>query len=375
MRPYDMATDTMFEFMGVRVDPVDEPVKGDLAKLTAAVPAAGKVGTGGAAYVFDGRLNDSFRAVNMLVEKGVALRRVDKAGDGVRPGDFLVGPGSEAVLAEVAKTTGVDFTALKTNPTQGVHDAKRLRLGMYQRYGGGNMDEGWTRWLLEQWGFPYKSIMDAEVKKGGLEANYDVIIIPDDSTFQITGERPPAGAGGPGGGFGGSPDSVPPEYRSGIGADGVNALKAFVQKGGTLVTLGNATGFAIDRFALPVRNVLAGVPTKEFFCPGSTLHAIFDPANPLAYGMPSEGLVLFWSNQAFELNPTESNENYEMVVRYPGRDLLQSGWLVGEEKLFGKAAMISAKVGSGKVLLVGLRPQARATTHATFKLLFNALLK
>jgi hypothetical protein len=375
-RPYDMATDTMFEFMGVRVDPVNEAVKGDLQKLAAAVTVAGKVGTGGGAYVMDGRLNDSFRAVNMLVDKGVAVKRVDAPADAtVRPGDFVVSAGSEAVLADVAKATGVDFTAIKAAPAQGAHDVKRMRIGMYQRYGGGNMDEGWTRWLLEQWGYPYTSIMDAEVKKGGLEAKYDVIIIPDDSTTQITGERPPAGAGGPGGGFGFAPESVPPEYRSGMGREGVDALKAFVQKGGTLVTLGNATAFAIDRFALPVRNVLAGRPSKDFFCPGSTLHAIFDNKNPLAYGMPSEGLVLFWSNQAFEIAPNEANESYEVVVRYPRRDLLQSGWLIGEDLLFGKAAMVSAKVGSGKVVLIGLRPQARATTHATFKLLFNALTK
>jgi hypothetical protein len=325
----------------------------------------------------DGRLNDSFRAVNMLIDKNVAVKRVDKPGDAsVRAGDFVVGAGSEAVLAEVAKATGVDFTAVKAAPA-GTHDVKRMRIGMYQRYGGGNMDEGWTRWLLEQWGYPYTTVMDAEVKKGGLEAKYDVFIIPDDSTFQITGERPPAGAGGRGGGGGGfgGQESLPPEYRSGIGREGVDALRAFVQKGGTLVTLGNATGFAIERFSLPVRNVLTGVPTKEFFCPGSTLHAIFDNTNPLAYGMPSEGLVLFWSNQAFELAPTEANENYEIVVRYPKRDLLQSGWLVGEDHLLGEAAMISAKVGSGRVVLIGLRPQARAQTHGTFKLLFNTLVK
>jgi hypothetical protein len=376
MRPYDMATDTMFEFMGVRVDPVNEAVKADLKKLTAPLTIAGRVGTG-AAYVLDGRLNDSFRAVNLLVDKGIAVKRVDTPADAtLRPGDFVVGAGAQAVLAEVAKATGVDFTAIKAAPAQGTHDVKRMRIGMYQRYGGGNMDEGWTRFLLEQWGYPYTSIMDAEVKKGGLEATYDVIIIPDDSTFQITGERPPAGAGGPGGGgFGGGQESVPPEYRSGMGREGVDALKAFVQKGGTLVALGNATAFAIDRFALPVRNVLAGRPSKEFFCPGSTLQATFDHTHPLAYGMPPEGLVLFWSNHAFEIAPTAVNEDYEVVVRYPKRDLLQSGWLIGEEFLANKAAMISAKVGSGKVVLIGLRPQARATTHGTFKLLFNALTK
>ena len=147
-----------------------------------------------------------------------------------------------------------------------------------------------------------------------------------------------------------------------------------MQKGGTLVTLGGATAFGIDEFQLPVRNVLAGRPTKEFYCPGSTLHAIFDNTNPLAYGMPAEGLLLFWNSQAFEITPTDTNENYQIVVRYPERDLLQSGWLIGENLLFKKAAVVAARSGQGRVLLVGLRPQARAQMHGTFKLLFNALV-
>lgn len=379
MRPYDMATDTMFEFMGVRVDPVDEAVKGDLQKLTGPVPTVGKVGQGGAAYAFDGRLNDSFRALNMLLEKGVAVRRVERSSDpGVRVGDFVVGPGSEAVMASAAKETGVDFTALRADVKQGTHDMKRLRLGMYQRYRGGNMDEGWTRWLLEQYGFPYTSLFDAEIKKGDLNAKYDVIILPDDSTAAITGERPAGGAaGGPGGGggFGGQAESAPPEYRSGIGREGTDALKAFVEKGGTLVTLGGASSFAIERFGLPIRDVVGGRPTKEFFCPGSTLHAVFDNTHPLAYGMPAESLLLFWNSQAYEIAPSDANDKYDIVVRFPERDLLQSGWLIGENLLFKKAALISAKVGNGKIVLFGFRPQARATTHGTFKLLFNALVR
>ena len=371
-RPYDMATDTMAEFMGVRVDPLDDAVKGDFPKLTGPVPAVGKVVPGTFGYSFDGRMNDSFKAANVLLDKGLAIRRVDRAGDGLRPGDFLVAAGSEAILTDVARLTGVDFTALEGEVKQGNHEVKRLRLGMYQRYGGGNMDEGWTRWLLEQFAFPYTTLMDAEIKKGGLNGKYDVIILPDDTMAMITGER----AGVSGGERGRPVDSTPPEYRSGIGNEGVAALKAFVEKGGTLVTLGQACGFAIEKLGLSVRNVVANISSKEFWCPGSTLRVKFDNANPFAYGMPAEGLVVYLSgNPAFEIIPTGYNERYETIVLYADRDLLRSGWLIGEENLAKKAGMIAAKYGEGKAVLIGFRTQHRAQTHATFKLLFNALIR
>jgi hypothetical protein len=382
IRPYDMATDTMAEFMGVRVDPQDEAIKTDLVKLTAPVPAVGKVGGKSTfGYSFDGRLNDSFKALNLLFDKGVAVRRVDAAGDGLRPGDFIVAPGSEAVLADVAKQTGVDFTALKGDVKQANHEMKRLRVAMYQRYGGGNMDEGWTRLLLEQFSFPYTSIKDAEIKKGNLNEKYDVIILPEDSTATITGDRPAPAAGGgrggeAGGGGGGRGGGVPPEYRTGIGADGVAAIRSFVEKGGTLVTLGGASNFAMDRLGVAVRNGLANKPSKEFFCPGSTLKTGFDNTHPLAYGMPSEGLVTFLgAGMAFDLAPTDHNEQYDAIARYADRDVLQSGWLIGEQNLAKHPAMVAARIGQGQVVLFGFRTQHRAQTHGTYKLLFNALVK
>lgn len=376
IRPYDMATDTMAEFMGVRVDPVDDAPKGELRKVSA-VKSVGRVEKNTVGYVVDGRQNEAFKAVNQLLDKGVAVRRVDKPAPGLKTGDFIVAASApDALLSTIATDTGVGFSALGVEPKEGAHDLKRLRVGMYQRYWGGNIDEGWTRLLLEQFDFPYTTLMDAEIKKGGLEAKYDVIIVPDDSTAMITGERPPAGQGQGMRGGGRPQESYPPEYRSGIGADGVAALKAFVQKGGTLVTLGGASMFAIDRFGLPIRNVVAGRPAKEFFCPGSTLHAKFDTSNPLAYGMPSEGLVTFiGGSPAFEILPNDFNERYETVVTYPERDLLQSGWLIGEQFLAKKAAMVSARYGDGRVVLVGHRTQFRDQTAGTFKLLFNALVR
>ena len=246
-------------------------------------------------YVLDGRLNDSFRAAFLLLDKGIAVRRAAQpAADGsVKAGDFLVASGD---VTPIAQQTGVDFIALKSPIPGGAYALRKPRVAMLQRYGGGNMDEGWTRLMFEQFNVPYKSIMDAEVKAGNLESKYDTIILPADSIAGMTGERPPQGGpgGGGGGGFGGGPDNTPAEYRSGFGADGVKALQAFVQKGGTLLTFANAGDLAIQRFSLPLRNIVAGLPSKQFWSPGSTLKVTFSNTNPLVYGMPAKGWRCSW---------------------------------------------------------------------------------
>jgi hypothetical protein len=124
-----------------------------------------------------------------------------------------------------------------------------------------------------------------------------------------------------------------------------------------------------------MRNVLDKVSSKEFFCPGSTLRTAIQIDHPLGYGMPEESHVLFWDSPAFEVLPSGFNDRYEIIVSYPERDLLGSGWLIGEEKLRRKAAMVATHVGDGQVVLIGFRLQHRAQTHGTFKLLFNTLLR
>jgi hypothetical protein len=375
IRPYDMAADVMAEFMGVRVDPVDTPVEGNLVMLAVPLAPAGTVHRGPAGSVLDGRLNDAFHAVNLLLDKGVAVRRVDRPADpSLHPGDFLVTGGSDAVIADVAKQTGVDFTAFAGDATRGSHALKRLRVGMYQRYYGGNIDEGWTRLLLEQFGFPYTTLMDADIKAGKLEQKYDVIILPADNVAMITGDRA-AGGGGRGGRGGRPTETYPPEYRSGIGQDGVAALRSFVQNGGTLLTFGEAGSLPIERFGLPLRNVVADLPSKEFWCPGSTLNVRVDDASPLGYGMPAEALAVFLANsQAYEILPTDRNDRVHTIVTFPERDLLRSGWLLGEQVIAKKAAMVAVDYEKGKVVLIGIRAQHRDQTHGTYKLVFNVLL-
>jgi hypothetical protein len=380
IRPYDMATDTFSEFMGVRCDPIAEAITTDLVKLTAPVPLAGTVAASAPnGYLLSTRWNDSFRAVHLLLEKGVGVRRVPR-GDGFTPGDFLVGTAGSAAVNDVSKQTGVTFAALGAVAPAGAYEIRKPRIAMYQRYGGGNMDEGWTRLMFEQFNVPFTSLKDAEIRKGELNANYDVIVLPADSVTAMTGE--PAAIGGGGGGrgggggaAGGAPDNTPPEYRSGFGAEGVKALQGFVQKGGTLVTFAQAGDLPIQRFGLPLRNVVAGLAPKEFWAPGSTLRVRFDTSHPLAYGMPAEGFALFQpGSQAYEVTSTNNSQDVEIVSTFVERDILQSGWLLGEDAIARKAAAVSVKLGAGKVVLIGFRPQHRDQTHGTFKLVFNALL-
>src|SRR5687767_13905045 len=356
IRPYDMSTDTFGEFMGVRSDPIGEKIEADLVKITALLPLPDPAAPAGAgAQALSAKWNDSYRAVNLLLAKGTPVRRVAR-GEGFTPGDFIVaGP----VPAGVS-----------------TFEIRKPRVAMYQRYGGGNMDEGWTRLMFEQFNVPFKSILDREINGGGLSASYDVIVLPADSIQAMTGERPPAGAAPTGGrGGGGGPDITPPEYRRGFGAEGVKALQAFVQKGGTLLTFGEAGDLPIQRFGLPLRNVVAGLPPKTFWSPGSTLRVRFDPGHPIAYGMPSEGLVLFMGgSQVYEVTSTVNSQDVEIIATYIDRDILQSGWLLGEQVIARKAAAVTVKLGAGKVVLIGFRPQHRNQTHGTFKLVFNALL-
>jgi hypothetical protein len=377
-RPYDTATDTIAEFMGVRVDPIENRFEGEFEIITKLEKTAGTVvGTSTTGYIFDGRLNDSFKAANILLSKGATIQRIDEAlqmdEHWFPPGSFIASSDSENVLIDIAREQGITFYALDKGVDVAVHEVKQPRIAMYQRFYGGNMDEGWTRLLLEQFSFPYTTVKDDEVKKGSLSEKYDVFILPDDAAPMITGEKLDEYYEKRFRGRRVMPKD-PPEYRSGIGSEGVENLNKFVEEGGTLIAFNEASQLALESFELRVNNVLKDIKPKEFFCPGSMLKTEIDTSHRLALGMPEKALILFKNGPAFNIIPSEANEDYEIVITYPERDLLESGWLIGEEKIVKKAAMISAKKGSGTIILFGFRVQHRVQTHGTFKLLFNSLL-
>jgi hypothetical protein len=225
-----------------------------------------------------------------------------------------------------------------------------------------SMDEGWTRWLLDKQGCtPYNSIEDREIREGKLRAKYETILIPDQQPRALlNGQRP---------------GSMPPEYTGGLGEKGVKALKEFVEAGGRLVFLNRASDFAIEQFKLPLRDVTAGLPRTEFYVPGSILRIEIDNTQPLAEGMPKESIAWAEDSPVFEV-VSGSNDNkasVKVIGWYPqDKDPLLSGWLLGGNRIRGKAALVEVSMGKGRIILFGFRPQYRAQSIATYPLFFNA---
>jgi hypothetical protein len=243
-----------------------------------------------------------------------------------------------------------------------------------------SMDEGWTRWVFDQYRFPFASLRDAEIRAGDLKAKYDAIIIPDQSVNALVNGLPGAasGAGEAAGtaGTAGTEERItgvyPAEYAGGLGEAGVKALRDFIEAGGTLITFNNASNFAIEKLGAPARNVLKSVPPRDFYCPGSILRAQLDSSSPLAFGVEKESIAWFENSPAFEITDPASAR---VIARYPESESpLMSGWILGDKLIRGRAAMVEANIGKGRVILFGFRPQYRAQSLATFPLLFNSIL-
>jgi hypothetical protein len=363
IRPYDMSGDVMAEFMGVRVDPVSTPVEAQLAVVTDFSLREGSVARGSNGYHVVGTANDAFHALNLLWDAGVTVRRFVRDHGPHAAGSFWVPSADDALVSRIARETGVDFAAMDiAAPDADAPVLNRRRVGMYQAYGG-NMDEGWTRLLLEDNGFAYTTLGAADIAAGNLNRRFDVIILPEASLGSMRGD-------------GVDEDQIPPGYRSGFGEEGVTALEAFVNAGGRLVTFGGAGELPIATFDdFPVVDIVDGVPNTEFWAHGSTLHVRVDTSHPLAWGMPERALVVFHGdNQVYEVRGFGNTQRADKVATYPDRDILQSGQLDGERRIANRAAMLSVEHGEGEVVLIGFRTQHRAQTHGTFKFLFNALV-
>ena len=226
------------------------------------------------------------------------------------------------------------------------------------------LDEGWTRFVLENNGRDVRSLRDAEVRAGNLNARFDSIVIPDQAARTIFGGYR-AGA-------------MPPELTGGLGNEGVKALREFVEAGGTLVFLNRASDFAIQQFKLPLRDVVAGLSKADFYVPGSILRLQLDSSHPIAQAMAKETIAWAEESPVFEVadvaGATVPASDVKVVAWYPAnQNPLLSGWLLGAEQIKGKAALVEVKMGKGHVILFGFRPQYRAQSWATYPLFFNAL--
>ncbi|MGA9770951.1 MAG: M14 metallopeptidase family protein [Blastocatellia bacterium] len=244
------------------------------------------------------------------------------------------------------------------------------RVGLYKSYAA-SMDEGWTRWVFDKYksslkysmlDMKYESLRDAEIRAGNLRAKFDCIVIPAQGAQQILNGLPK--------------ERFPADISGGMGASGVDALRKFVEEGGTIITLNEASNFAIQQLGVPVKNALEGVPAKDFYCPGSILKIKFDTKNPLTKDAPTlestKDESIAWVEDAIAFETT--GEDAHIVARFSDeKDLLLSGWLLGAEKMANKGAIVEVRRGQGRVVMFAFRPQYRGQSVATLPFLFNAI--
>lgn len=362
--PYDVTAWSLGMQMGVTTVFVKNPVPetARLARLDTVTPLAGSVEGNGARFIFDYKGADAAIAINRLLKDGAAVS-FERTSGGTR----VVATGVarkrvETLAAELGLTVHADAGKAAGSTPQGRNAAavaiNAPRVGLYQPWTA-NMDEGWTRWVLEQFEFAPTPLHNADIKAGALRQRFDAIVLADQQARDIM--------------EGLEAKAIRPEYRGGIGEEGLQSLKAFVADGGTLVMLGSSTELAIQKWPIPVRNLKRGLSRDQHFAPGTILRVQVDTASPLGAGVPADTTGFYNNSPFFELSEGFASQRATVVARYPNTDLVASGWVKGEDLMAGRAAIVQVEMNPGRLVLFGLRPQHRAQTHATFPLLFNAL--
>jgi len=314
-RPYDVTAQTLPLLMGVATDTVDSPFD-----VTSKVAKFFKFDPEPATDI------DAWRLVNQLWSAGKSVWR-----------DTVTGRFRDRSSADAV-------------------EVQRPRIGLYKSYVPA-IDEGWTRWLLEDFGFAYQNVLNPDIDAGNLRQRFDVIVFPDQPGSQMVS------------GF--EPGKMPPEYTGGLGKKAAANLKTFAEQGGTLVFLNHSSNYALEQLHLDLKNIVAGVSNREFYSPGSLLNVTLDTHHPLTYGLPAN--IAIWSEDSPAWEVASSSKD-RVVARYVDDRVLASGWLLGESYLQGRAALVEVPLGQGRAVLFGMRPQYRAQSYQAFKLFFNSLV-
>jgi hypothetical protein len=366
-QPYDASGWTLPYQMGVRTIEVRSPLSNEVRSalnpvagkatdakasndmpLTTSAAAAGisypsaRITGAGADIAVDPAQNDAFRAVASALREGASVKFDN--------GKYVISGGK---VDDIVNAYGLHAE----RRASGGGSAVATRIAVFKPWTA-SMDEGWLEWLLDQYGFKYTVINNADVQGGELGSRFDVILMASDASRTIMD------------GF--QAGTVPARYEGGIGDAGVRNVDAFVRNGGTLVCLNQSADFAIDQLHLPVKNAIRGLASKDYFASGSILEIITDPAQPVMAGMPDRAKVFSDRSPVFTPQP---NADVIVLAKYADAGSpLVSGYLLGEKYIQGQAAAVDVKHDRGHVVLIGFRPQWRGQPFGTFRVVFNSAL-
>lgn len=367
-RPYDVTAWTLPLQMDVRVVEINRPfaVNMELSEpgLDVEVDSL-KPGW----IAVERRFNHSFKLVNDWLRSGFEIYQLESQWHDLAAGTFLLEV-KENQIDQLSTTSQTHQVPLRSVPGTNDYSKKKIgpaRIGIYQPWIPWAYDEGWLRLILDNFGFEYTTLHNSDFKSS-LVDKFDVLIFGSQDSHWIVEGRPKNGGeqtlGEP---------QVRKEYTGGIGKSGVENVAQFLKQGGTVLFFGEAGNFAIEELHLPATNTLKDAPRKEYFAPGSIFEITLDLTSPLTHGMKSKAFI--YKNEPIVLTLGRYDQEIKETGYFGDRNVLKSGWAVGEDKLYNKVALAEIPVGEGKAILYAFRVQHRGQTYGTFKLLFNALYK
>jgi hypothetical protein len=388
IKPYDAAGWTLAFQMGVHFDRILDDFNGPFQRIPYGEiqsPVKQTVAAAaGAGYLLSSQVNNSFITVNDLLKAGIEVYRLPKGATGMsETGTFFIPAGTKAksVLEKAGSSLGVKVTGTDQRPADAVKISS-MRIALWDMYGG-SIPSGWTRWLLEQYHFPYDVIYQQDIDAGNLHNKYDVIIFVTRGIPPVGGERVNRASlfadREP------KPEEVPAEFKNRLGKitpeKSIPQLKTFLEDGGSIVTIGSSTNLAYH-LGLPVHNALVEknaknedrpLPGTKYYIPGSILSVSVDPTIPAAWGMSNIADIDFDNSQVFKLDSGAVEKGVKPIAWFATDKPLRSGWAWGQSYLKDGVAAFVAPVGKGELYAFGPEITFRAQSHGTFKLLFNQL--
>jgi hypothetical protein len=369
VRPYDVAAWTLPLMMGVSVERASLP--GNLHPFRAESSARASEPKG-AAFALTPGSPENFKAINAAMRAGgsaeIARAPFSAGGKTFPAGTVVLDTAAARAAGAAVAQAGIVWTTLPSAPPK-LEKLQAPRVGLYKPWAA-SMDEGWTRFVFEQYGFDPKPLDNKTIRAGKLNEKFDAIVLPSVDRETIATGKPRREEGD----MRYFPE-LPPDYSGGLDKEGAKALKDFVEAGGTLVAFSAASEYVVDEFNVPVRNALARSKPDDFSCPGSLLRVRVTQGHPVTYGLPDELAVFLDSPIAFATTLPGMEMERWVLASYPesGRDILLSGWIHGEDRLARRSAAVAVTYGKGRIVLLGFRPQNRAQTNATYPFVFNAL--
>jgi hypothetical protein len=383
LRTYDDSAWTMGLMARVKVVP-----SADLAALDVAVTpvdryvAQGSTAEAGAsayAVLDQGSINLApLRYALKDVPVRIAERGFTAAGRAVPAGSLIVEGKNYARLKDAVAPLGLTTVALTEAVSVPTHEAGLPRVAVYSTWGA-TQNVGWVRYAFDQYKTPYDLIFKDEVRKGGLKQRYDVIIVPSQgrSARQLVFDIPMRGKPLPYtktaqsrflGDYGSSPD-----IRGGMGLEGLQELRRFVEEGGTLITLGDSSAMPPEYGLAP--DVEGARTSKDFYAPGPIVNArVTAPANPIFYGYAETTIPVRWASTNTLYSLPERARGLVLMDFPGGAANVLSGLMTTPDEIKNRPALITEPLGKGRVLMFATNPVYRWQNFGEFRMLYNALL-